>query len=163
MLYDICELRDLDRSVIEQRFSFGYCFQIQVSQFLQIWITGTTSAHTCYSPMQRSLYIHCANLSSFSIVPVMPLPISAAFLANSDLTPFLAPFSSPFGEPFAARLCVSVSSDCRCAPALADAFFFCACAKTVLNSAVRSCIEVVTIVGSAGEKTQIGRIKRIPA
>lgn len=76
----------------------------------------------------------------------MPRPISAAFLANSDLAPFLEPFGSPFGDPFAARLWVSVSSDCRCAPTLADDFLFCACAKTVLNSAVRSCTEVVTII-----------------
>jgi hypothetical protein len=62
----------------------------------------------------RSRYdIHCASLSSFSIVPVMPRPISAAFRANSDLAPLLGPLVSPFGDPLAARLWASVNSDCR--------------------------------------------------
>lgn len=39
--------------------------------------------------------IHCANFSSFSIVPAIPLPISAALLANSDLFGG-CPFASAF-------------------------------------------------------------------
>ena len=112
---------------------------------------------------QKVMYVHCANLSSFSIVPVMPRPISAAFLANSDLAPFLGPFSSPLGDPFAARLCVSVSNDCRCTPTLAEDFLFCACAKTVLNSAVRSCIEVVTIIRKRRDRTGTWTVRWCPA
>ena len=57
-------------------------------------------------------YVHSASLPSFSIVPVMPRPISAALLANSDRAPFLVPLVSPLGDPLAARFCDSVSSDC---------------------------------------------------
>jgi hypothetical protein len=60
------------------------------------------------------------SFSSLAIVPEMPLPISAAFLANSDLLGFV----SPFAEPFAA-FCESVRSDCLCAPILDDAWRFC--------------------------------------
>lgn len=109
------------------------------------------------------MYVHCASLSSFSIVPVMPRPISAAFLANSDRAPFLGPFVSPFGDPFAARLCLSVSNDCRWAPTLADDFLFCACAKTVLNSAVRSCTEVVTIIRERRNTAEAWRLRRCTA
>ena len=55
---------------------------------------------------------HSASLPSFSIVPVMPRPISAALLANSDRAPFLVPLVSPLRDPLAARFCDSVSSDC---------------------------------------------------
>lgn len=56
------------------------------------------------------------SFSSLAIVPEIPLPISAAFLANSDLLGFV----SPFVEPLAA-FCESVRSDCLCAPILDDA------------------------------------------
>lgn len=57
-------------------------------------------------------YVHSASLPSFSIVPVMPRPISAALLANSDRAPRLAPLTSPLGDPLAALLWASVSNDC---------------------------------------------------
>lgn len=60
----------------------------------------------------RIRHVHSASLPSFSIVPVMPRPISAALLANSDRAPFLALLTSPLGDPLAARLCESVSKDC---------------------------------------------------
>ena len=63
--------------------------------------------------------IHCASLSSFAMVPVIPLPISAALRANSDL-PFRPDVTSPLGEPFASRLWVSESRACRCAPTFDD-------------------------------------------
>ena len=81
----------------------------------------------------------------------MPRPISAAFRANSDLVPFLGTLASPLGEPFAACLWASVSKDCRWAPTLDWFLFFCAWARTALNSAVRSCIEPVAMIGSALE------------
>ena len=56
--------------------------------------------------------VHSANLPNFSIVDVIPLPISAALLANSDRAPLLEPWPSPMGDPFAACFCDSVSSDC---------------------------------------------------
>ena len=89
--------------------------------------------------------VHSANLPSFSIVDVIPLPISAALLANSDRAPFLEPLPSPMGDPFAACFCDSVSSDCLCDPTLVDECLFCACARTARNSAVRSCIEDVAM------------------
>ncbi len=46
---------------------------------------------------------------------------------------------------------MSISNDDRCAPTLVDDLFFCAWARTVLNSAVLSCIEFVTIVDFTGE------------
>ena len=91
-------------------------------------------------------HIHSASLPSFSIVPVIPRPISAALLANSDRAAFLGPLASPLGDPLAALLCDSVSNDSLWAPILVDVCLFCACARTARNSAVRSCIEVVTIL-----------------
>ena len=90
-------------------------------------------------------HIRSASLPSFSIVPVMPFPISAALLANSDLAPFLADLATPLTSPLA-LLCVSVSRDCLCAPTFVDDCRFCACARTARNSAVRSCIEAVIIL-----------------
>lgn len=89
--------------------------------------------------------VRSANLPNFSIVDVIPLPISAALLANSDRAPFLEPLPSPMGDPFAACLCDSVSSDCLCDPTLVDDCLFCACARTARNSAVLSCMEDVAI------------------
>lgn len=51
---------------------------------------------------------------------------------------------------------MSVNSDWRWVPTLADDLFFCAWARTVLNSAVLSCIEVVTIVGQREKGTRVG-------
>lgn len=82
--------------------------------------------------------IRSASLPNFSIVTVMPLPISAAFLANSDLAPLLELWISPFGDPLAALRCDSVRRDCRCAPLLNEDCRFWAWANTALNSAVRS-------------------------
>lgn len=100
--------------------------------------------------MTPDFHVHSANLPSFSIVPVMPLPISAALLANSDLATFLGPLTSPFGEPFATLLCDPVRRDCRCEPTFVEDSCFCACAKTALNSGVRSCMEVVVIFCNSG-------------
>lgn len=75
----------------------------------------------------------------------MPRPISAALLANSDRAPLLATLMSPLGDPLAARFCDSVRSDCLWAPIFVEDCRFCAWARTALNSAVRSCIEVVVI------------------
>ena len=91
-------------------------------------------------------HVHSASLPSFSIVPVIPRPISAALLANSDRCPFLGTFASPLRNPLAALLCESVSNDCLWALILVDVCLFCAWARTARNSAVRSCIEVVTIL-----------------
>ena len=79
------------------------------------------------------------------MVPVMPRPISAALLANSDRAPLLADLISPLVDPLAARFCDSVSKDCLWAPIFVEDCRFCAWARTALNSAVRSCIEVVVI------------------
>ena len=57
-------------------------------------------------------HVHSASLPSFSMVPVMPRPISAALLANSDRAPLFALLTSPLGDPLAARFCDSVSKDC---------------------------------------------------
>ena len=84
----------------------------------------------------------------------MPRPISAAFRANSDRAPLLGPFTSPIGELLAARLWASVSKDCRWAPPLVELLVFCAWARTALNSAVRSCIELITIVGYLVQEPQ---------
>lgn len=51
---------------------------------------------------------------------------------------------------------MSVNSDWRWVPTLADDLFFCAWARTVLNSAVLSCIEVATIVGQREKGTRVG-------
>ena len=75
----------------------------------------------------------------------MPSPISAALLAHYDLAPLLPFYTSPMGDPLAARFCDSVSKDCLWAPIFVEDCRFCAWARTALNSAVRSCIEVVVI------------------
>jgi len=77
--------------------------------------------------------LHCASFSNLPIVSEMPLPISAALLANSDLL--------GFASPFAAAFCESVRSDCRCAPTFDDACRFWTWVRTDLNSVVRSWIE----------------------
>jgi hypothetical protein len=107
--------------------------------------------HLCNPYMHPERNVRSASLPSFSIVPVIPLPISAALLANSDRAPFLGPLTSPFGDPFAALLCDSVSRDCLCWPIFADDCRFCACARTALNSAVRSCMDVVVISTGHGD------------
>lgn len=69
-------------------------------------------------------HLHSASLPNFSIVPVIPLPMSAALLANSDLAPLLGLVESPSRDPLAALLCDSVSSDCLCAPTLFELVYF---------------------------------------
>lgn len=105
----------------------------------------------CNPYMHPERHVRSASLPSFSIVPVIPLPISAALLANSDRAPFLGPLTSPFGDPFAALLCDSVSRDCLCWPIFADDCRFCAWARTALNSAVRSCMDVEVISTAHGD------------
>ena len=106
--------------------------------------------HLCVLPRTSTPHVRSANLPSFSIVPVMPLPISAALRANSDRAPFLAPLASPLGDPFAALLCESGSRNCLCWPIFVDDCRFCACARTALNSAVRSCTDVEVISATQG-------------
>lgn len=89
LFYDICELGDLHRSVIEQRLPFSnYILQRTLSDIFQENVLRAIHYDGCWPNgwfMQEN--IRSANLPSFSIVAVMPLPISAAFLANSDLAP----------------------------------------------------------------------------
>lgn len=84
------------------------------------------------------IYLRCASFSNLPIVAEMPLPISAAFLAKSDL------LTRP--SPFAADFCASLSSDFLCALALLAFWRRCAWARTDLNSAVRSWIEATAIL-----------------
>lgn len=70
------------------------------------------------------------------MVPPIPLPISAALLANSDRLGFESPSALP-----PAAFCESVKRDLRCAPIFDVACLFCACARTDLNSVVRSWME----------------------
>jgi hypothetical protein len=118
LLNDIRQLGDLDGSVIEQRFPFGHCSRVRHPSI------GSNRADS-----------HSASLCSFAVVAVIPRPISAAFLANSDLLPFGAPASA---DPFASRRCESDSSACRCAPTLVEAMRFWAWPRIALNSPVRS-------------------------
>ncbi len=123
---------------------------------------GRLSSLDNMHPKTSEHHVRSASLPSFSIVPVIPLPISAALLANSDRAPFLGPLISPFGDPFAALLCDSVSRDCLCWPIFVDDCRFCACARTVLNSAVRSCmdVEVISTSHSTPASVQILILRR---
>ena len=67
------------------------------------------------------LDLHCASLSSFPIVEVIPLPTWAALRANSDRA-----FRSDPTDPFASRFCTSDSNDVRCDPTVEDFCLFCA-------------------------------------
>ena len=100
----------------------------------------------------KFLCVRSASLPNFSIVPVMPLPISAARLANSDRPPFF-PWASPLRLPLAALFSDSVSNDCLDAPTFVVARFFCAWARTALNSIVLSWIEEVTMSAGLGGLT----------
>lgn len=102
----------------------------------------------CRQPRQKSLThdhqgksSHCANFSNFPIVPDIPLPISAALLANSDRLGCASPFAPVF-----AAFCESERSDCRCAPTFDDVCRRCTWAKTDRNSVVRSWIEDTAIL-----------------
>ncbi len=152
MLDDIGKLGDLYRPVVKQCLPFGYCTPRRaLSELLQHrWFRALhheLCLVRCGAPCKGD--IHSANLPNFSIVPVMPLPISAAFLANSDLAPFLRPWISPFGDPLTAFRCDSARTDCRGGPIFDEDCRFCACAKTARNSAVRSWIEVVPIISGS--------------
>ena len=72
------------------------------------------------------------------MVADMPLPISAAFRAKSDLR--------GRASPFAADFCASVRRERRWEPTLLVFWRRCACARTDLNSAVRSCTDVETAI-----------------
>jgi len=82
-----------------------------------------------------------ARFSNFSMVDEIPLPISAAFRANSDLLGFEA-----FASPFAAFFCESVRRDCLCAPTLEVACLRWNWVRTDRNSFVRSCIDDTAIL-----------------
>ena len=104
LLDDECELVDFSRPIVEQRFPLSHCD------------SNTASAPQSGNgeiPPRIPSNLHCASRSSFSIVPVMDFPICAAFLANSDLAPFLPPVTWPLGDPFAALRCASDNRDCR--------------------------------------------------
>lgn len=116
------------------------CLMIEVSSLIS---TGLSSNSvflfaTCPSQYiilnQLKIALHCANFSNLPIVPDMPLPISAALLANSDLRGL----PSPFPLPLAAAFCESVRRDCLCAPTFDDACRRCTWVKTDLNSVVLS-------------------------
>ena len=119
--------------------------------------TVTLDVSVAYAELCDFNHSRCANLSSFPIVAVMPLPICAAFLANSDLDRF-PPGTCQFAPPSAALRCASVRSACLCPPTLVEDCFFCAWFRMDLNSLVRSCIEVVTMVaeGNGWEKIEKG-------
>lgn len=121
LLDDIGQLGNLDRPIIEEGFSFGDC--------LVRWIINTTTTVRKHS---RS-----ASLCSFAVVAVMPRPISAALLANSDLLPC----GAPSADPFASLRCESDSKAWRCAPTLVEAMRFWAWPRMALNSPVRSWID----------------------
>ena len=90
---------DFDGSVVEECLPFGHCMYLFSIQCLREWES----------------ILHCASFSNLPIVPEIPLPISAALLANSDLLGFASPFALPF-----AAFCESVRSDCLCAPTFDD-------------------------------------------
>lgn len=91
------------------------------------------------TPSERNnMHLRCASFSNLPMVAEMPRPISAAFLAKSDL------LTRP--SPFAADFCASLSSDFRCALALFAFWRRCAWARTDLNSAVRSWIDATAIL-----------------
>ena len=159
---EICELRDersclmtYVSSLISTGLSSNSVFRFAtlfpkvstISQIPRIFQDALNSVALAFKIHKRTCtqHIRSASLPSFSIVPVMPRPISAALLANSDRTPLLGPLVSPFGDPLAARFWDSVSSDCLWAPIFVEDCRFCAWARTALNSAVRSCIDVVVI------------------
>lgn len=150
MLYDICQLVYFDRPVVEQRLPFRDYSRTSCQRLRLHHESSNRQGLGCLSnlymhPTTSKPHVRSASLPSFSIVPVIPLPISAALLANSDRAPFLDPLASPFGDPFASLFCDSVSRDCLCWPIFVDDCRFCACARTVLNSAVRSCMDVKVI------------------
>ncbi len=129
MLDDICQFCDFNRSIVEQRFP------------LRHYIAASSQYRSESASLPRigiPFHVRWASLSNFAIVPVMPLPISAALRANSDLVPLRAPFASPFGDPEASLLCLSESSDCRCAPIFEIAWRFSICVRIERNSLVRS-------------------------
>jgi hypothetical protein len=81
------------------------------------------------------------------MVAAMPLPISAAFRANSDLLGL----ASPFVPVLAAAFCESVRRDCLCAPTFDEAWRFCTWVRTDLNSLVRSWIEATAMATRCAE------------
>ena len=120
---------DFDGSVIEECFPFGHCIS---SALRREDLAGRI--------------LHCASFSNLPIVTEMPLPISAALLANSDLLGFASPF---------AAFCASVRSDCLCAPTFDDACRFCTWVRTDLNSFVRSWIEdTAMMISVAGDRSR---------
>lgn len=94
--------------------------------------------------------IRCANFSNLPIVPDMPLPISAALRAKSDLLGLSSVL------PLAVAFCESVRSDCLCAPTFDDACRFWNWVRTDLNSCVRSWIEDIAMLTSRSTRTQEG-------
>jgi hypothetical protein len=130
-----CEFVNFDRSVVEEGFSFGnwVCLLVFVYSFsLRCWRKWRGG---------KAGVVRSANFCNFSMVPDIPLPISAARLANSDRRG--RPF--PVASPFAAAFWESLRSDCRCAPTLDEACRFCTCVRTDRNSFVRSCIDATAI------------------
>lgn len=115
LFYYVCKFIYFNGPVVEQCFPFCYYNAVSwlatMSELLE-----RTSAPRRMADLEPGTdgmsNVHSANLPNFSIVDVIPLPISAALLANSDRAPFLEPLPSPMGDPFAACLCDSVSSDC---------------------------------------------------
>jgi hypothetical protein len=105
--------------------------------------------------MLCSVDIRCANFSNFPMVTPIPLPISAALLANSDLLGF------PSGLPFAAAFCESVRRDCLCAPTFDEACRRCTCVRTERNSLVRSCIEETAMASDGRWPESQGKDGRI--
>jgi hypothetical protein len=122
------------------------CLMMDVSSLISTGLSSKSVfrlATVCYQYRNLKFLsndLHCANFSNFPIVCEMPLPISAARLANSDLLGF-----SPFALPFAAAFCESVRSDCLCAPTLDEACRFWTCVRTDRNSFVLSWIEETAI------------------
>ena len=101
-------------------------------------------------PSKHRRSSHCASFSNFPIVAAIPLPISAALLANSDLLGF----PSTVAPSFAAAFCESVRSDCLCAPTLDEACRLCTWVRTDRNSFVRSWIEDTAILLECGRRAR---------
>jgi hypothetical protein len=115
----------------------------------RVFLFATAESQCKITLLSDQVLSRCASFSSFPIVPEIPLPISAARLANSDLLGF----RSPFADPLAAAFCASDNNDCLWAPTLEDVWRRCAWTNTDRNSFVRSWIEVTAMMSN--EKSSI--------
>lgn len=141
-----CEVRDWRPDIWVFRRARS-CLMTKVSSLIStgrssnmaFFLATGPACQYCSSRRGAEASLHCANLSSFPMVAVIPLPIAAASRANCERALLGA------ASPLASCFCCCDKRDCRCC--VVGAFCrFCACARIVLNSLVRSCIDV-TIFG----------------